>query len=1194
MLSLPKTYILLLSFISISFFAKSQSLLYPVKIDHKWGYMDIRGNIVIEPRYDIISNQDLLYYSHRNHISKSKFRLVETNEKLGLINNRKEEILPTKYNRIRVLTDTIFSVFNTKDDDKFTTINLSGQPFFSEKYQHISFLDHNKVNTKNYFLVKNEGELWGVQKSGGGLVLPMKYREVKVCQVDGDFFKVKKNKEYNLWGIYKAGNKKVLEMKYEDVIACHDNFYAAHIKDRKWAAYDSLGVQILKPEYNYFTPLNRHLMSMQWHDSKTQRNHTYLYSFVTNDTITHPGNLTYYPLDEKFITYGANYDRGIIDTLGQVVVPPSFYFIKKYNEELYLVNQDDNWGLWHQDNRMVLPCRFDSIGQFTDRFAEVYSSLGVGLINKKFQEIIPANYTRLKIEGNSVKAFQGEDVEIYKFNDAGEFIGMENFEDVFSFKLKSKGGEILDARAIKRKMRIINRTLIANSIRENHTQAYRDSKWKWYVDIKDKRKPIYLTDSTRIEKKGHPNFKKISSLNLKTLLPIGEGSMTVLYSKRDKYKSYFSRMTGLSLLCKASIFHHEKEDLLSAFSLLGIRSYDFFVGHKYAAVLDENEVFGLMDRQGDFLKGKDGKKMEFTYIGHFFNGKARVCQGGKLIEMESSDFLKYSIGEIAEFCRQFNLVGYYPNQPKKGRIRIKSTEENPAKWGFIDSVGNFIITPQYKYLEDDVDGQAVAVNQKGKWGVIDSKTNRTVVDFKYAKISPYFGDWRINARAGGEIYFNKRGWQIAGSEYDSKGEFKNGFCAVQKEGKWGFIAESGDLAIECKYDVVKNFNNNIAATKTGNQWIFIDKEGNDFLKINQPDIEDIGNLKNGRCWFKAGGLYGFLDSTGTVIVTPQYKKVFNYEGNVARVIQNKKTGIIDLEGNEIIKPNTFTFIYPFNQYGLAIIQKEQSGNQGLINKEGKMILPPTYHVINKFRDGLAAVSNGRDYGYIDTMGKLVLPLKYKDAKPFSEGLAAVKQTTQDIWVYINKNGKKTVKGSYLATSPFIQGRAQVKKYTYGKIDGIGMIIDRKGTPIVTDLNKLVFFEDNIAGVFNTENKIGNLNKRYYYGDIRLNNLFDAYFQEVNPFQNGFSVFRKSRRLGVINKRGMHVVKNKYYSLEVMGENIITVKPPAFGIADRTGKVTIPIKFDEITLMSGEIYKIEQGEKVGYTDKTGKWIWDLQY
>ena len=53
---------------------------------------------------------------------------------------------------------------------------------------------------------------------------------------------------------------------------------------------------------------------------------------------------------------------------------------------------------------------------------------------------------------------------------------------------------------------------------------------------------------------------------------------------------------------------------------------------------------------------------------------------------------------------------------------------------------------------------------------------------------------------------------------------KNGYAAVQKNGKWGFINSKGELVIAYQYEDALSFSNGYAAVFKDGKWGYIDEE----------------------------------------------------------------------------------------------------------------------------------------------------------------------------------------------------------------------------------------------------------------------------------------------------------------------------------------------------------------------------------
>lgn len=91
-----------------------------------------------------------------------------------------------------------------------------------------------------------------------------------------------------------------------------------------------------------------------------------------------------------------------------------------------------------------------------------------------------------------------------------------------------------------------------------------------------------------------------------------------------------------------------------------------------------------------------------------------------------------------------------------------------------------------------------------------------------------------------------------------------------------------------------------------------------------------GPFSNGLARVKKGIKWGYVDTTGSVIIPIKYNEVENFHDGIARVRIGQKWGLMDVTGREIIKP-TFTFIGEFID-GKAKVLLE--GEEYFMNKEG--------------------------------------------------------------------------------------------------------------------------------------------------------------------------------------------------------------------------------------------------------------------
>ncbi|WP_186774451.1 WG repeat-containing protein [Chitinophaga pinensis] len=131
---------------------------------------------------------------------------------------------------------------------------------------------------------------------------------------------------------------------------------------------------------------------------------------------------------------------------------------------------------------------------------------------------------------------------------------------------------------------------------------------------------------------------------------------------------------------------------------------------------------------------------------------------------------------------------------------------------------------------------------------------------------------------------------------------------------------------------------------------------------------------------------------------------------------------------------------------------QEGGKYGFINREGKMIIPPKFHVARNFSEGLAAVREGEYYGYIDTTGTFIIPARFAYAKGFNKGIAQVYIDGRPF--YIDRNGNKLFDDYYDYLAPVGNNRALVTTMIsmHGLIDMQGKILTDLRYRSISDFN----------------------------------------------------------------------------------------------------------------------------------------------
>jgi hypothetical protein len=345
------------------------------------------------------------------------------------------------------------------------------------------------------------------------------------------------------------------------------------------------------------------------------------------------------------------------------------------------------------------------------------------------------------------------------------------------------------------------------------------------------------------------------------------------------------------------------------------------------------------------------------------------------------------------------------------------------------------------------------------------------------------------------------------------------------------------------------------------------------------------------------GKWGFIDSTGSVKIEPQFD-------------QNDSAP-------------------PFFAEGLAAVAVTENGVQkwGYIDASGTMVIEPRFGYAERFSEGLAVVgekdSNGipGPCGYVDTSGTLVIPMQYEYTLGFSEGLASVGSASTGSF-FIDKTGA-TVLGPYDFAWSFSEGSA------YAEEGGKRGFIDKNGDWVaelesaVLDMSSFLssifpfpgsstgFSEGLMALQSTSENyppRMGTADKGYIdkgYIDKTGAWVIQPHFNHACSFSEGLAAAGVTEngglKWGYIDKMGAWIIQPQfaYTGSFVEGMAVVGVTEGDFmklGYIDKTGTVVIPMQYWQARDFSGGIAEVVSQSDASasgsssYIDRIGKVIW----
>ena len=398
--------------------------------------------------------------------------------------------------------------------------------------------------------------------------------------------------------------------------------------------------------------------------------------------------------------------------------------------------------------------------------------------------------------------------------------------------------------------------------------------------------------------------------------------------------------------------------------------------------------------------------------------------------------------------------------------------------------------------------------------------------------------------------------------------------AILKDRKWGFIDPTGKVVIEPQFNYALGFIGQRAAFKGSNgKWGFIDSTGK---VVVEPQFNFIGRFFEQRAAFKgSNGKWGFINSTGKVIVEPQFDKVNNFfrEGKAA-VQVGDKWGFVDSSGKIVIKPQ-FDQVRSFSEQRAAVRNRDWHG-WGFIDPQGFMFVYPSFAFVRPFSEGSAAFSRYGKRGYIDRNGEIIieLPDGVEPGYSFSEGRAIVWEKNPGFQGLLYLIGEK-------------MEDVNVRNKSFAGV------IDKQGREIVPiKWNGFSYISDfsECLAIVSSKGKYGIIDRN---GAIVVEPKFDRIGSVAEGFSEGLATVTVNNKQGFINTRGEIVIEPKFDQVKKFSGGLATVrveKDGKWGAIDRWGNMVIEPQFPHKLNFYNGLARVTIDEKIGYIDRTGKFVW----
>lgn len=233
--------------------------------------------------------------------------------------------------------------------------------------------------------------------------------------------------------------------------------------------------------------------------------------------------------------------------------------------------------------------------------------------------------------------------------------------------------------------------------------------------------------------------------------------------------------------------------------------------------------------------------------------------------------------------------------------------------------------------------------------------------------------YAVQEYAGWGVYNTYSSRWICRPEYDEISSMGNDYLKVRKIGSYGVIKTNCSIVVPITYsDVNLLIDDYFSITQNG--VVGVSKGG---IVIATPQFDNISLLTGNLFKIRNYGFWGIMAKSGNIVMNPQFDDIKALESVYFIVRNNGVQKVIDVTGKERFQ-NHFRSISVMENYSPYFKVNNGRNNVGIIDKDGKIIVPLTFEKVNKGSKDLNYFKVKKDgkWGVYDITGKQVYPCSY--------------------------------------------------------------------------------------------------------------------------------------------------------------------------------------------------------------------------
>ncbi len=581
-----------------------------------------------------------------------------------------------------------------------------------------------------------------------------------------------------LWGFIDLMGKEVIPCKYTNVVD-FDNGIAAvsigklnikesfqYIEDEKFALIDKKGnyqseflfEEVLPFKNGLARAKDLSLRSWGWIDTKGNWKIEPKFNQIESD------------FDEAGMAIVSEWNgswgrlNGVIDQMGLYIIPPEYYSISPFVNNLTLVSKYEGdsykkkFGYFNRKGKVVIPIIYDEAESFSN---------GVALVGR-LNDFNQMEFSYLDAYGKEKFTFRYEFA--YSFKESITFVREKG-----KYKLIKLNGEELNGNSFD---------FVENFNDLPYAIVSNDGFWgaidKNGVDIV----PV-IYDSIGKNSNGFICLKndRRSYINFK-------GEIT----KVEDIKQFdipFSALTTNSLSANnMKVYDYTEYYTRDSSAYCKI----FKLNNKYAIFDNDGRQLTPFDYEEIYIK--DYYVNTFIAIKNKFVHFIKYSESDRMISLKPTKITNIKIIKNYDIHRTPSIISKYLTVMQNG------------KWGVVSQSNfEFVIDPIYDdigFLPDE-NSFLVPVKSNSKWGFIDTRTSSLVIPFKYDNVGFYLYQnlWQVKINGSWRI-INENENFISDLSFDDAVNFalNKKYCGIRVGDKWGYIDMNLNWVIKPIFQII--------------------------------------------------------------------------------------------------------------------------------------------------------------------------------------------------------------------------------------------------------------------------------------------------------------------------------------------------------------------------------------------------------